>query len=512
MAPPTSTPSASVPTSLEPPAAGRVLVGSLPSPRDPHTVADAAAASGLPIRDAERGLTWLTKEYRGHLRVTEGGELLYLFPSGFTQPWKTRDALARVGEAVVDAAVGAVRFLVRAWLTIVLLAYVAIFLAVLVGMTFARQGSDDDRRGSSSSGLSGVGFVLLRVVGDALFWMFHPFSPFAVGYGGYGGYGAYGDRGYGRSAPRAGARRGGDGDEVPFYERVNRFFFGPTPPKADPRAQERAILAELRAQKGRIGLGDVMRVTGLPRSEADPLMARLMLDYDGDVAVSEDGGIVYHFEAMRKTAAEAGAASRPRPAWDTLPELPPLTGNPAESNMLIAGLNLFNVVMGAVAIEQNLTLAKLPFLLFRHIPLYRMPYDGVPLVLGVIPLVFSAAIFLLPLGRAALRPLRARRLAREKGRLGVLREVLTRVDAKQEVTDDALERAWTRAAGAPPRAGEVSARLAELGADVAVSGTTGSVRYRFADLETEAAALEAEREAANEDEKKVGKVVFASDD
>jgi hypothetical protein len=37
------------------------------------------------------------------------------------------------------------------------------------------------------------------------------------------------------------------------------------------------------------------------------------------------------------------------------------------------------------------------------------------------------------------------------------------------------------------------------------------VRYRFVDLETEAAALEAEREAASDEEKKVGRVIFASD-
>jgi len=298
---------------------------------------------------------------------------------------------------------------------------------------------------------------------------------------------------------------------------VNRFFFGPTLPEPDPRTQERAILAELRAQKGRIGLGDVMRVTGLPRHEADPLMARLMLDYEGDVAVSEEGGLVYHFEAMRKTADTGSIApSRPRPAWEGLRELPPLTGNPVESNFLIAGLNLFNAIMSAVAIGQNLTLAKLPLLLFRHIPLFRLPYDGTPLVLGVIPLVFSLAIFLLPIGRALVRPLRAQRLAREKGRLGVLREVLTRVEAKTEVTDAALDRAWTKAAGQRPKPGEVSARVAELGADVLVApdsaeGASGGVRYRFADLETEAQALEEEREAADDEEKKVGKVVFSSE-
>jgi hypothetical protein len=495
---------------MDPREAARVLMPALKKPEEPHTVADAATASGLAMRDAERALTWLTKEYRGHLRVTDGGELLYMFPYRFTQPWKTRDALGAAASAAWRAAVGAGRFLVRAWLTIVLLAYVAIFLAVLLGLAFAQQNDRNDRRGSS--GVGSIGLVLLRVLGDALFWTFHPFSPFA--YGGYGAYGGYADRDVQRGRP---ARRGG-ADEVPFYEKVNRFFFGPTLPPPDPRAKEKAILAELRAQKGRIGLGDVMRVTGLTRAEADPLMAKLMLDYEGDVAVSEEGGIVYHFEGMRKTAEESRGSSgpRPKPAWETPPTLPPLTGNPPESNFMIAGLNLFNAVMASVAIAQNLTLAKLPWLLFRHIPLSRLPFDGTPIALGLVPLVFSLALFLLPIGRALLRPLKARQVAREKGRLGVLREVLTRIDARQEVTDAGLERAWVRAAGAKAGSGEISARVAELGADVAVSNGTADkssgVRYRFADLETEAKALEEEREAAPEEEKKVGKVVFGSDD
>ena len=496
-------------TSLDPSAAGRTLIASLPKPQDPHTVADAAAASGLALRDAERGLTWLTKEYRGHLRVTEGGELLYLFPTGFTQPWRTRDAFQRMGGKALDGAVAAGRFIVRAWLMIVLLAYVAIFVAILVGMMFARQGDSDNRRSSSSSGFGGMGFVLFRVLGDALFWTFHPFSPFNVANQG-GAFGG-GNAGSWRGAGQRGGR--GRKDETPFYERVNRFFFGPAVAKPDPRAQQRAVLAELRAQKGRIGLADVMRVTGLPRHEADPMMAQLMLDYEGDVAVSEDGGIVYHFEAMRKTAEESTTTPpRPPPAWDTVPALPPLTGNAFETNLMIGALNLFNAFMAGFAIDQNITLAKLPWLFFKHIPLSRLPFDGTPIVLGVVPLVFSLAILLLPLGRAALRPFRERSLAREKGRLGVLREVLTRVQAKEEVTDGALERAWTKAAGSPPKPGEVSARVADLGADVAVEGQTGAVRYRFADLETEAAALEAERHDADDDEKKVGRVVFASDE
>ena len=71
------------------------------------------------------------------------------------------------------------------------------------------------------------------------------------------------------------------------------------------------MLAAIRAGKGRIGLADVMRVTGLPREKADPMMARLMLDYEGDVDVSEEGGIVYRFAAIREDGdGRARSASR----------------------------------------------------------------------------------------------------------------------------------------------------------------------------------------------------------
>ncbi len=486
---------------MDPREAGRVLETALKSPKAPVTIADAATASGLALRDADRGLHWLTSEYRGHLRVTDSGELLFLFPHGFAKPWETRDAVARAFGAIGRAAVGIGRFVVRAWVMVVLLAYVAIFLAIVIGLTFANQ-NDRNRRGGFPGGA--VIYMLFRVLADAAFWMFHPFSPFAYGYG-YGGVGYAGAGALGGRAARA------PKDETPFYEKVNRFFFGPTPAKEDPRAMEQAILAELRAEKGRIGLGDVMRVTGLPREQADPMMARLMLDYDGDVEVSEDGGIFYRFEAMRKTAeAEIGRPSRPKPAWERMKSLLPLTGNSGGSNFLIVALNSFNLLMSLVAIDLNLTLAKLPWL-FHRIPLDRLPYMGTPIVLGIVPLVFSIALFALPIGRAIARPFKAKKVAEENGRLGLLREILTRIEAKAPLTEKALVDAWTRTAGTPPASKELTKRVVELGGDAEIQEDTGEVRYRFVDLETEAAALEAEREAASDEEKKVGKVVFASD-
>jgi hypothetical protein len=483
--------------------AGR-LIASQVDPAAPLTVADAAARTGLALRDAESGLKWLSTEYRGRLRVTSDGELVHVFPSGFSKPWEGADARRRAAHAVGRALAGAVRFVVRAWVAVVLVGYAAFFVGLLIAMAFARQGNDSRRDDQLPGGE--LGYVFLRVVSDALFWTFHPWSPVSMyGYSGAGGWSAGGaSRRFARSSE----------PKVPLYERVNRFFFGPTPPAEDPRETERRVLAAIRAGKGRVGLADVMRVTGLPRDKADPMMARLMLDYDGDVEVSEEGGIFYRFEALRKTVEEVPTA-RPQPIWTRFKKLVPLTGNEPGTNLTIAALNGFNLLMSWFALTEHMTVEKIGWLFQmaqHHFPRGMAPPEpvtGTAIALGVVPLVFSIALFALPLARAAYRPLKQRRVARENGRRAMLREILEHVGTG-EVTDTSLRAAWKAAAGEEPDEKELTREVAALGGDVDYE--SGKVKYRFPDLEAEAKALEAEREAAAESEAKVGNVVFSSED
>jgi hypothetical protein len=192
---------------------------------------------------------------------------------------------------------------------------------------------------------------------------------------------------------------------------------------------------------------------------------------------------------------------------------PPLTGNDGGANAIIIALNAFNALMAWMAIGLDLTVSR-TFAMFSGVPLEKLPYDGVPIVLGIVPLVFSLALFAAPLARAVVRPLRARRLARENGRASVLREILSAVKAHRAVPADALAAAWQKASGKAPDEKELTREVVRLGGDVdleaAERGEPG-VRYRFADLEAEEEALAAERAAASEEEAKVGKVVFASD-
>jgi hypothetical protein len=494
------------PTFMEPAKAGGVIREKV-DPKAPLTVADAAAKTGLALRDAEAGLTWLSSEYRGQLRVTNDGDLVHVFPTGWKKPWEGRDARRRIVTAVGKAAMSGLRFFVRAWVAIVLVGYAAIFVALVIGLMFAQQGGDN--RSRRSGGLPGgmLGYAFLRVLGDALFWTFHPFSPFSVYSSPWGdGYGARGGS-WGRQQNGREARGAGE-PKVPLYERVNRFFFGPTPPPADPLEKERLVVAAIRAGKGRIGLADVMRVTGLPREHADPMMARLMLDYEGDVDVSEDGGIVYRFEKIRKTASDTHEPEPP-PAWTRAKPLPPLTGNGAGHNFAVAALNGFNMLMGLWAIANDMTIERVTHL-FDRVP-YHVVDTGVPIALGVVPLVFSALLFLLPIARAILRPLKVKAVTEEKGRLAVLREVLELVRGKKPVTDAAVAEAWKKATGEAAPGKRIDKELVALGGDVAIEDS-GKTHWRFAELETEAAAVEAEREAASDEEERLGRVVFATDE
>jgi hypothetical protein len=460
------------------------------------TVADAAARGGLALRDTEPALRALASRRGGHIKATEKGELIYSFPDGLVTPpdeRRGRRVLRAVGRVLASVA----RFVVRAWVSVVLIGYALVFLAVLIALA-AR---DDDRDGGMSGAFSMVG----RVLFEALFWTFHPFSPLAIGYAAGPMWAP------GRARPRT--------PRVPFYERVNRFVFGPPRPPVDRASRERDLLAEIRRLDGRVGPEDIMRVTGGDREAAERELLRLVVDYEGDIQVSDGGAIMYVFRALRPTA----GAPRPFPAdpiWSRRATVPPVTGNEGGTNALLVGLNGFNLVMSGVAISAGLTIERLGEVISRAgmdaatqaamgpLP----PPHGLPLVLGWIPFLFSAALFALPIARALARRREAARAADENGRRALLRlvtpgaagaglSVLTAADA---------ERVFAAGAAAKPRAGQVEVGARALGADVDVTDD-GAVVYRFDTAALERDALARARATAAPDEAQPGRVVFDSE-
>lgn len=449
------------------------------------TIADAATAAGLPLREAEAGLHALVSRYRGTLSATDKGELLFHFPYGLSLPFTKQPWLTRAIDKVKRTVLGVGKFVLRAWITIAMIGYALVFLAV--GIALATR----DERGGALVG------AVLRVMFEALWWTFHPFSPFAA-------VNVWDDRSWGQPRER----------KAPFYQRVNRFVFGPEEKKPDAVELERRILLQMRAQKGRIGIGDVLRVTGLPREEADPLMARLMLDYQGEVKVTDDGAIFYEFPDVRRTA-EHGHVVAPPPVWREQVKARLITGNDVGSNWTITLLNGFNLAMSLVAMKANLTFDRLLHIIEHWksiVPVAPLPYDGTPLIFGIIPFVFSALIFAMPVYRWATDAARKKKAAAENGRRAVLKAVLEATGKGEGVTEGKLKGAWQQATGEEPDLSTLRRQVVELGGDIDLKEAedTGHAPYRFRDLEAEVKALQKERAQASDEEQEVGKVVFAA--
>jgi hypothetical protein len=456
----------------------RLLEKKLRMFRGDLTVADASARTGLALRDAEAALFHLSSQYQGHLKATTEGELLFSFPAGFRK--QEGGVLRRGARAVARAVAGVGRFIIRAWVSVVLVGYALIMLALLIGLSMRDDGD----------GIGDALVVVLRIIAEALFWTFHPFSPVIW-----------------ETEPAWKRVRGRREKKIPFYEKVNRFVFGPPPVRVNEQAREALLVTELRRLEGRVGPGDIMRVVGGSRAEAEGLLCRLVIDYDGNIEVSEEGAVVYRFASLRRTggAADMGA---PAPIWTDRLARPRLTGNGVGTNVFLGLINGFNLTMGSVALANGLTVERVFQLISERAGevATAAPATGFPVFLGAIPFGFSAALFALPAARVVLHGKKVRRVARENARRSLLAAV---VDAPETVPAGDLRRAWRLAGGPDLTEADLTKEVRRLGGepDVADSGT---LVYRFPDLHREARALAAERKSAPASERRVGQVVFSS--
>jgi hypothetical protein len=107
------------------------------------------------------------------------------------------------------------------------------------------------------------------------------------------------------------------------------------------------------------------------------------------------------------------------------------------------------------------------------------------------------------------RPLKQARIDRENTELAVRRAAIES-SARGGMTEEDMREAVERVIRKPADDKVILDEVARLGGDVD-NAPSGKVRYRFPDFEREAKAIEAEREAAAEEEARVGQVIFSSE-
>jgi hypothetical protein len=305
-----------------PESADEALVDALRGKQGRLTKADAIAVSGLPSYVVDDSLERLLKKYRSRLEVTDDGELLYSFGGMIRRDQPTLAERARAAGRIMARAG---MWLFKAWITVTLVVYVVAFIALMIAMMF----SGNDRRRDDRGG--GLGW---------LWWFFLPDMR-------YGGYGYQRDP-WGRVIQPPPDRRRVDGPKKKFIYSVFDFVFGPARPAADALSDEREVLAYLRAHDGRITATDLVSMFGWSYHRAEEEVTRLLVDYDGDPVVTDEGVIIYEFKGLLKSGSETALAPV-KQAWDRLETRPVLTGNSGGTDTLIGVFAGFNLIVSFFA-------------------------------------------------------------------------------------------------------------------------------------------------------------------
>ena len=441
------------------------------------TLGDVVSSTGMPEDEAETTLKGLLETHRGHLEVSDSGDLLYQFDPKLIE--RARDPF---GVRFRRAAWSAFKTGFKVWTAVMLVVYFVVFVALIIAaMTANRDGRGIGRRGGF-----GLGDLFI------LHWLM-------------------GGRGWNRGSLYYGhshARRLPKNARPPFYKKVFAFIFGPEEPQPTQVQKDRSALQLIRARNGVLTSAELVEHTGLALPDANEEMGRLTGAYGGDPRVSERGEVVYAFPGLMKSAHGKVRAREPKPAWLRLEYPKKLTGNNAGANWGIGAMNGFNLaaatVIGLGPALQTTTAAVVPV-----DPLW---FWG----LGVVPLAFSSMFFGIPLVRSlGLGRENAGRLRRNVRRLLIGLVYGRSVGAVRWVTvGDAIGHVTQRLKdwNVSPRVvlRELETLAAEFNADV--EAVDDGFRYRFPAVRETFVEAELTRRALKLRDQKLGRIVYATAD
>ncbi|HYW83732.1 MAG TPA: hypothetical protein VFB30_10780, partial [Spirochaetia bacterium] len=261
------------------------LVSYLKKKRGESTVADMIAGTGLPKYQVEQAVKRTLDEYAGRLKATESGELLYYFPDGMRSTVHgLGPSMRRFLKSFAQGSLKVLSLLFKIWIVGMLVGYFVAFVAIvvlaIVASFAASMANRSDNRGGRDRGGGGFGGMylviqLLDLILRMWFWSNLLGSQ--------------------RRRPQQQGRA--------FYKSVFGFVFGEGDPNTGWEEEERRyIISYIRSHKGVITLEELMALTGRESDEANRLMNRVLLEYEGEPGVTDNGTVVYAFPELMRSA------------------------------------------------------------------------------------------------------------------------------------------------------------------------------------------------------------------
>ena len=482
------------------------------------TCADLVALTGLPTSQVEAQVKAVSDEYGARLRVTDSGEILYSFPSGFKSRYRGfGPAAARAWKAFKKGAAKVAALAFKVWIVVMLVGYFVLFvllaiLALLASVAGSSSGNSRDSRSSDRGGGLGGMFVAGRLL-NTIFSIWFYSELFMTP-----------DQRAARM-DRKRARR-------PLYKAIYSFVLGDGDPDSGWDAVEKkAFVAFVQANKGIITMPEFMSITGLTPARAEERINRFLYEFEGSPEVTEGGAIYYSFPSLlrRKDRSERPREDA-RGASAPMKPIAAFSSNDKKANGTFCLVNGVNVLFGAYFFFGSL--AAHPYLdplynnakyatrlvttggwdglyLFAHQLLGKLAGTADPTaflagVLGAVPLAFSIFFYAIP-------AIRSRRLsARNEGaRLENLRRVAYRavLDSNTPLKPESIP---LREDAARPKDRKAPAKIllelaAATGAEPLADGS-----YSFAEIQRIKAEAAKARAAVDLSHFELGGVAFDS--
>jgi hypothetical protein len=480
------------------------LVGFLKTRRGESTVADMISGTSLPKYQVEQAAKVVLDEYAGRLKVTESGELLYYFPAGMRSTVRGfGPGLKRFWKSFTQGAVRVLSFLFKIWIVAMLVGYFLAFVAIgvlaivaSVAASAAGRGGRDDRRGGDGGGFGGM-FLAMQLL-DLLLRMWFLSSILGTSNA--------------RRRPREGRA---------FYKSVFGFVFGDGDPNQGWEERERKhVISYIQGHKGVITLEELMGMTGREVDDANALMNRLLLEYEGEPGVTDNGTLIYTFPELMRTSRSAQETGTIQLQAGPTRRPVSFSANKSRTNGWIIFFNTFNLLFGTYFLAISLTqgvaaLAKTgPFLYsFTGNLLLNAgisPVGVLEIGLGIVPVLFSVVFFLVPLFRRIRLSRQNEAIRTEALRKEILGQVISspaHVDARnvRPLGSDLDPKNF------PGASRRILERIAaQLKAEPVVMEGTSEFAYTFPDLKRELTDLAEYRSNVDVSRYEVGKTVFDS--
>lgn len=241
------------------------------------TVGDVASKAGLQLSEVQKALQALATDTNGFLEVSDEGDVLYVFPMDYRSNLMAKSFRMKV-EPLLEKAKLAGEYLVRVSFGTTLIASIVIVYTTIIAILSSR--SEEDNRGRRGRSYDS-GFTFYFSPTD-LFWYWDPYY-------------------YRRRQVRE--ESGG----MNFIESVFSFVFGDGDPNQEIEEERWKLVGQYISSNGGVvaaeELAPFLDVETPNKRDDESYILPVLLRFDGQPEVDEEGNMLYRFPSLQRTAA-----------------------------------------------------------------------------------------------------------------------------------------------------------------------------------------------------------------